>query len=114
MSSKPPTAFCLVMTACGSQEDAKSMARHLVEEHLAACVNYLPMHSIYRWQGKVQAEDEWLLLIKTQLQLAAKIQNRIKALHSYEVPEIIVLPIQEGEADYLNWLVASTQSSPPA
>lgn len=114
MSSKPSSSFCLVMTACSSQEDAKNMARHLVEERLAACVNYLPMHSVYRWQGKVQAEDEWLLLIKTQMQLAAKIQDRIKALHSYDLPEILVLPIQEGEVNYLNWLVASTQSSSPA
>lgn len=101
----------VVLVTCGSEEEASKIGRSLVEEHLAACVNIIsPVRSIYRWEGKVCDEKEWLLIIKTRSQRFEVLEKRIKALHSYSVPEIISLPIQEGAASYLDWLTEMTKN----
>ena len=95
----------VVLVTCGSEEEALKIASALVEEHLAACVNVIsPIRSIYRWEGKILDEKEWLLIIKTQSHRFAELEKKVKSLHSYSVPEIVSLPIVEGSSSYLNWL----------
>jgi len=100
------TDKCLVFVTCASAAEAKRIARALVEERLAACVNILPgaVTSIYRWKGKVESARERLLLIKTSRKRLAKLQAAVKRLHSYDVPEFIALPIAAGSRAYLTWL----------
>jgi len=104
------TESIVVMVTCGSEEEALKIARSLVEERLAACVNlFPPVRSIYRWDGKIWDEKEWLLIIKTQQNRFEELEKRVKVLHSYSVPEIIGLPIIEGASSYLEWLKEMTQ-----
>jgi periplasmic divalent cation tolerance protein len=101
----------VVFVTCGSEEEAIQIARSLVEERLAACVNLVsPIRSIYRWEGKVWDEKEWILIIKTLRQKFEELEKRVKSLHSYSVPEIIGLPIVEGSSAYLRWLVEMTKT----
>src|SRR5262245_17931993 len=103
----------VVMTTCDSQEQATTLARHLVETQAAACVNILPKaHSIYRWKDQVEEATEWLLVIKSRRDLFATLQAEIAKIHTYEVPELIALPVIEGSDAYLAWLdreLASTR-----
>ena len=100
----------IVLVTCGSEEEALKIANTLVEDHLAACVNLVsPIRSIYRWEGKVWDEKEWLLIIKTQKQRFGEVEKKVKSLHSYSVPEIISLPIIEGSSSYLNWIKENTK-----
>jgi periplasmic divalent cation tolerance protein len=102
--------FIVVFVTCGSEEEALKIGRTLVEERLAACANIIsPIRSIYRWEGKICDEKEWLLLIKTRESLFEDLAKRVKALHSYTVPEIIALPIVEGSPAYLNWIAENTK-----
>jgi periplasmic divalent cation tolerance protein len=95
----------VVLVTCASEEEGLKIAQALVEERLAACINLLsPIRSIYRWEGKIWDEREWLLIIKTQKERFESIEKRVKSLHSYSVPEIIGLPIVEGSSSYLHWL----------
>jgi periplasmic divalent cation tolerance protein len=96
----------LVLVTCASAAQAKRIARAVVEQRLAACVNILPgvVTSIYRWKGKVESAHERLLLIKTSRKRLAKLQATVERLHSYEVPEFIALPIAAGSRAYLGWL----------
>ncbi len=96
----------LVLVTCASVAEAKRIARAVVEQRLAACVNILPgaVTSIYRWKGKVESARERLLLIKTSRKRLAKLQATVEQLHSYEVPEFIALPIAAGSRGYLGWL----------
>ena len=99
----------VVFVTCGSEEEGLKIAHALVEERLAACVNLVsPIRSIYRWEGKICDEKEWLLIIKTQTARFDDLEKRVKALHSYSVPEIIALPIVTGSPSYLNWLEEMT------
>jgi periplasmic divalent cation tolerance protein len=99
------TAVHIVLTTCPDAETADRIARTLVEEGLAACVNVLPpMHSIYRWRGKIETANEQLLIIKGAQARLAAVMDRIRALHPYELPEIVAVPIAEGLPDYLAWL----------
>jgi periplasmic divalent cation tolerance protein len=101
---------CIVayVTAPG-EEEAEKIARDLVENRLAACVNIVKnMRSIYRWQGKVEDEAEVLLIIKTRRALFGRLVEKVKQLHDYSVPEIIALPVVEGSRDYLKWLGEET------
>lgn len=100
----------VVLITASSEEDAAKIARVLVDDRLAACVNILPgIRSIYFWDNKVQDERESLMICKTRQPLFEKIINRVKELHSYTVPEIIALPIAAGSAEYLGWLAATVK-----
>lgn len=98
---KPMVAFVTAATS----DEATRIARALVEERLAACVNIVaPIASVYRWEGQVQQDSEVLLIIKTTDARLPALIRRVKALHSYQVPEVIAVPIADGSADYLAWL----------
>ena len=100
----------IVLTTAGSEEEARKIARHLVEKRLAACVNIIPqIESIYRWQGKVESSREWLLVAKTTQEKFPAVRDAIRKLHSYDVPECVVLNIEDGSSDYLQWLADSVQ-----
>ena len=102
--------FIIVFVTCGSEDEALKIARALVEEKLAACANMVsPLRSIYRWEGKICDEKEWLLLIKTRQSRFEDLAKRVKAFHSYSVPEIIALPIAEGLPAYLTWISENTK-----
>jgi periplasmic divalent cation tolerance protein len=95
----------LVLTTTSSQEEARRIAHALVERRLAACVNVVSrIDSIYRWKEKVEEAQEFLLLIKTTESAVDQLREAIQELHSYEVPECIVLPIESGSEKYLNWI----------
>jgi len=95
----------VIFITSGSEEEAKKLARVLVEEKLAACVNILSdVESLYWWKDKIESSKEWMLVVKTQGKMVNKIVKRVKEIHSYEVPEIIALPIVEGNKDYLQWI----------
>ena len=107
---KMKSEFIFVLVTCGSEEEALKIANALVEGHLAACVNLIsPVRSIYRWEGKIWDEKEWLLVIKTQKQRFEELEKKVRSLHSYSVPEIISLPITEGSSAYLNWISENTK-----
>jgi periplasmic divalent cation tolerance protein len=98
----------LVISTFPDMETAKGIGRTLVAENLVACVNFLPkLESIYRWQGKVEEAEEVLGLMKTTIGRYQALENRIKALHPYEVPEIIAVSLATGLPAYLNWVVES-------
>src|SRR5712691_980043 len=98
----------LVLTTAGSQQEAQQIARTLIDRRLAACVNIIPqIQSIYRWQGKVEDAQEWLLLIKTTNQAFERVRDAIRELHSYELPECISISVKDGSAAYLNWISES-------
>jgi periplasmic divalent cation tolerance protein len=100
----------IVLTTAGSEEEARKIALHLVENRLAACVNIIPqIESIYRWQGKVDSSREWLLLVKTTDERFPAVRDAIRKLHSYELPECVVLNIEDGSSEYLQWLTGSVQ-----
>ncbi len=93
-------------------EEAKHIGKTLIEEHLAACVNILPqMISMYYWQGSLQRDEEAVLIAKTTASLVDQLIQKIKELHSYSTPAILVLPIEDGNVDYLHWLEHSTNSA---
>jgi len=95
----------IVLTTAESKAQAQQIARTLVERRLAACVNVLgPMHSIYRWKGAIENAEEWLLLIKTTVTAAPRVQDAIRELHSYELPECITLEVEDGSREYLAWI----------
>jgi periplasmic divalent cation tolerance protein len=99
----------VVLITAASDEQAVLIANALVGERLAACVNIVsPIRSIYRWNDAVQNDLEHLMIVKTNARLVARIELRLKDLHSYEVPEVIAIPITAGAKPYLDWLFAST------
>lgn len=91
------------------ETEAKMISQILVEEKLAACVNYFPINSIYRWKGEVQKSNEVALIAKTRAALVNKVITRVKKLHSYQVPCIVSWIIEDGNQDYLEWIKESTQ-----
>lgn len=100
----------VVLVTASDLEECRKIARALVEKRLAACVNIsAPVQSIYRWEGKVADEQEYMMMIKTSRRLFGELQSEIGHLHSYGTPEIICLPIIEGSTNYLNWLAESLQ-----
>jgi periplasmic divalent cation tolerance protein len=103
------SSAAVVLVTAGSEEQAHSIGRTLVDERLAACVNVIgPVRSIYRWRDAVEEETEYILMIKTRARLYKKLERRVKELHTYEVPEILALPAGAGSGPYLEWLRAST------
>jgi len=100
----------VIVTACGSAEEAERIAAALIEERLAACAQILPMRSLFRWQGQIERAEEWQLQIKTAAVMANAVEARIKAMHGYKLPEIIALPVAAGSKDYFDWVHAETDS----
>lgn len=95
----------VVLVTVGSESEAETIAKALLDERLAACVNIGgPMRSLYRWQGRIADDNEWQLVIKTRSDLFDALADRVRALHSYDVPEIVGLPVTAGSPAYLEWL----------
>jgi periplasmic divalent cation tolerance protein len=100
----------LIISTAGSREEASRIAQTLVAEKFAACVNIVgPIESVYRWQGKVENAEEFLMLVKTTQERSNAAMSRIRELHSYEVPEAIEININEGLSAYLNWIGESVR-----
>jgi periplasmic divalent cation tolerance protein len=98
------TGYGVILVTASSQDEGKAIAQALVEAKLAACVTLIPVQSVYTWQGQVMDEQEWQLVIKTELSQFPLLEQKIRELHSYEVPEIIALPIVAGSGSYLQWI----------
>ena len=109
MSDEVSDAIIVFMTASNGEEAAR-LADMLVGAHLAACVQILPeMESVYRWQGKIERAPEILLLAKTTKSKFEELEREVRALHSYDTPEIIAVPVVAGSASYVDWLIQSTK-----
>lgn len=107
MTEASSAAIVVLMTA-GSQEEASRLAEMLVGAHLAACVQIMPqMESVYRWKGKIQREPEFLLLAKTTAACFDELEREVRALHTYDVPEIVALPVSHVSTPYFDWLTAN-------
>ena len=105
------TQFVQIETTIDSQDDAMRLAKELVERRLVACVQVLgPMTSIYWWENQIEQSQEFLLLCKTTRERIKEVKATITDLHSYDVPEILVLPVESGAEKYLDWIVEETQS----
>ncbi len=109
MAAKQTNNVIVVLVTCASQREAQKIARALVEKRLAACGNVFPadVKSIYRWKGKINTARETLLILKTTRKQFAKLEREIRGLHSYDVPEIIAIPVVAGSAPYLQWVSES-------
>jgi periplasmic divalent cation tolerance protein len=100
----------VILVTVGTKKEGDELAAALVGECLAACVNVIgPITSIYRWQGDLRRDEEFLLLIKTTAERYEELESRVSELHSYDVPEIIALAIERGSAPYLDWLAEQTR-----
>jgi periplasmic divalent cation tolerance protein len=100
----------VVLTTCGSQEEGRHIARALVEQRLAACVNIVPqIDSVYQWQGKIETATEWLLIIKTTAGAVGSLRDAIEELNSYDLPEFLALAVEDGSAAYLDWIGESVK-----
>ena len=99
---------CVVTTALGTEDEAEALAASLVEAKLAACVQVMHVRSFYTWQGELKREPEWVLFAKTRSALFAQVEAFIRQHHSDELPEILLLPVGDGSADYLRWLLDAT------
>jgi periplasmic divalent cation tolerance protein len=101
--------FHIVLVTCGSLQEARKIARSVVEKKLAACVNIstAPVESVYRWKGKVETAKEHLLIIKTSKTRLKELEREVSRLHSYETPEFVVLQVAGGPTAYLRWLAKS-------
>ena len=101
-------SFGVVLITAASRDQAVAIAQALVSQHLAACVNLFPIHSVYTWDGAVQQDDEWQLVVKTNLERWPELVQTVQDIHSYDVPELIALPIIEGSPAYLSWMGSMT------
>jgi periplasmic divalent cation tolerance protein len=109
MPARTPHKLRAILTTTGTEEQALSIARALVAERLAACVNIIgPVRSVYRWRYAIEDDREFLLLIKTRATLYMKVERRVRELHTYEVPEVIALSLDRGSPPYVQWLLDST------
>ncbi len=103
--------FCIVYITTASKAEAESIAETLVTERLAACCSIIPaVSSIYWWQGSLQREEEWMLMCKSSRNAFAALEKRTREIHSYDVPEIIMLPLAEGSKPYLQWIAETLKS----
>ena len=104
----PMTDKRIVLSTAGSEAEARKIAHALVDRRLAACVNIVgPIHSVYRWKGAVESAPEHLLVIKTTAEAFSRVRDAIRELHSYELPECVMLPIEDGSEQYLRWIAES-------
>ncbi|HZO80196.1 MAG TPA: divalent-cation tolerance protein CutA [Candidatus Binataceae bacterium] len=103
----------IALVTAGDERQARAIARTLVDQRLAACVNIVgPIRSVYRWRDSVEDEPEYLLIIKTRAALLGRLERRVAELHNYEVPEVLALAPAAGSAPYLRWLFESTAPQP--
>lgn len=100
--------YVIVFVTVGKSDEAHLIGRKLVEKSLAACVGFVQQQSIYRWKGEIVEDKEILLIIKTRRELFGPLREMVLSLHSYDVPEIIALDIQDGHGAYLDWIEANT------
>lgn len=104
--------YCALLVTVPNSKLGKKISRALVEERLAACVNQVPgLGSTYWWRGKVVRDAEELLIIKTRKSLAKRVADRVKTLHTYQIPEVIALPVIGGHAPYLEWIRKETKAN---
>jgi periplasmic divalent cation tolerance protein len=105
--------FRAVVVTCGTLPEARRIARAAVEGRLAACVNVMlnPVESIYHWKGKVESSREYLLIMKSTTRCLPELERMVRRMHSYDVPEFLVLPVVSGSRGYLRWLVESVKPS---
>lgn len=109
-ASGDPAEACVVVLCTVPADDAERLARTVVEERLCACVNVVPgLRSFFRWEGKVDTAEEQLLVVKTTAAALELLQERLVALHPYDVPEVVALPISSGLPAYLGWVIDSVQ-----
>jgi periplasmic divalent cation tolerance protein len=102
----------VVLSACGTAEEAEKIARRLVEKKLAACVNVIAgARSIYHWRGEIEEATEWMMIIKSRRDLFDELRAEVERMHSYEVPEVIALTVIEGSEGYLNWMESQIGSA---
>ena len=115
MPLRTPHKMRVILATTADEEQALSIARMLVSERLAACVNVIgPITSVYRWRDAIEDAREFLLLIKTRATLYMKVESRVRELHSYEVPEVLALTADRGSPPYIQWLLASTGPGRPS
>jgi periplasmic divalent cation tolerance protein len=113
MAKSRKNSYVVVLVTCGSRRDATRIARAVVSRKLAACVNMLgtPVHSVYRWKGKVKEAREVLLVIKSSRVRLAALRREVERLHTYDVPEFLVVPVMTGSTRYLAWLADALRAS---
>jgi len=99
----------IVYITASSEEEAKKIANYLVENKLAACANYFSISAVYRWKGKVEDDKEFVVLAKSRNDLFKEIEKKIKEIHSYELPCILALQVEEGNKEYLDWVGEETK-----
>jgi periplasmic divalent cation tolerance protein len=111
MPARTPHKLRVIFTTTGSEEQALAIARALVSDRLAACVNIIgPIRSVYRWRDAIEDEREYLLLIKTRALNYMKVERRVRELHTYEVPEVLALTVDRGSPPYIQWLLDSSRA----
>lgn len=103
-SNQSNITYGVVLVTASSQAEAETIATTLIQAKLAACVSFMPIRSIYTWKGEVHRDEEWQLLIKTDLNRFTELETTVRSIHSYDVPEIIALPIVQGSPPYLEWI----------
>ena len=104
---------CLVYMTAGSEDEARRIGRELVSSRLAACVNLISgMKSIYRWEGKLQEDRETVLIAKTNAEKVSQLTQRVKAIHSYDCPCVVSLPVTGGNQDFIDWVGSETVEKP--
>lgn len=109
----PRPRAAVVLTTVPSRDAARTLARELVERRLVACANVVPgVVSIYRWEGAVQEDDEVLIVLKTRRDRTTELAGAIRELHTYDTPEVVVLPVDGGDRDYLSWVLREADASP--
>ena len=97
--------YCVINCTTANKEDAKEIAKHLVEKKLIACCNIIPsITSVYKWKNELCCDEECLMVMKTKTSLFKEIETEIKKIHKYDIPEIICLPITNGSGEYLSWI----------
>ncbi|MEB3162157.1 MAG: divalent-cation tolerance protein CutA [Prochlorothrix sp.] len=103
-----PTDYGLILTTADTETTAQTLAQALIRRNLAACVSYFPLHSVYTWKGNVESGPEWQLYIKTKVSHFEAIQSLFQEIHPYEVPELVLLPLQLASQPYLQWMADQT------
>ncbi len=97
--------YVIVLITTASKQEAENMTQHLLKERLIACANIIgPVSSLFHWSGKTKKAEEYLIFVKSRKNLFKKLAETVKAMHSYDVPEILALPIVDGSKEYLDWL----------